>query len=524
MPPMPSTLRRRTVIYLGLMGGISLLMGLAAVIGVNGVHDDLSIALQGNQQLRQVYEVGLNVSMARRALNSAHPDQAAAMAAMQIALATLEASDYSGTAAPEHWLDDSKKTQCLSRLRETIEQLKRPTGEGTDALAAARETQRSAINIVLGQLATLSSDVRQTITTKQHAAEQKRERTMYSITALCLLAVIGAVAIGLRQYRSVMRPLDRISLAVRNFTSGQLTQRIEPTGDREFVELATAFNLMAAELEGLYRQLEEKVAAKSRELVRSERLASVGYLAAGVAHEMNNPLGIIAGYGERSLQHLSRGLDDTTLSSAQRAIKIMCDEAFRCKEITQRLLALARPGSGHRRPLPIATVIQEVISNLGGLPEFADRRITLESRAKADLLVLGNDGELRQVMLNLMLNALQATGGEFGGGTGEVRISVAENGPNIEIRVRDNGSGMSAETLAQVFEPFFTDKRGRQRPGTGLGLSITHAIVLDHGGRIFAQSDGPGRGSQFTVCLPAASSSSAALLATAEGAELAKFA
>jgi signal transduction histidine kinase len=128
---------------------------------------------------------------------------------------------------------------------------------------------------------------------------------------------------------------------------------------------------------------------------------------------------------------------------------------------------------------------------------------------------MARDGELRQVVLNLMLNALQATAP----GTGEVHVAIAAIDTEVEIKVRDNGAGMTPDTLDQVFEPFYTEKRGKQRPGTGLGLSITHAIVIDHGGRIWAQSDGPGKGSRFTIRLPAAF-----LPATTEGAELADLA
>src|SRR6185369_10914403 len=116
-------------------------------------------------------------------------------------------------------------------------------------------------------------------------------------------AVIIAIAvlIGVSQYRGVMRPLRRFSSGVRSIAGGNFRRRLVIAGDDEFAGLAQDFNRMAAELDGLYRELEDKVATKSKELVRSERLASVGFLAAGVAHEINNPLGIISGYAELSL-------------------------------------------------------------------------------------------------------------------------------------------------------------------------------------------------------------------------------
>ncbi len=105
---------------------------------------------------------------------------------------------------------------------------------------------------------------------------------------------------------------------------------------------------MASELDELYRDLEQKVAQKSRELVRSERLASVGYLAAGVAHEINNPIGIIAGYAELAMQKLDREASPATVAEARQSLGLICEEAFRCKEIVQKLLSLARPGEESR--------------------------------------------------------------------------------------------------------------------------------------------------------------------------------
>jgi signal transduction histidine kinase len=115
---------------------------------------------------------------------------------------------------------------------------------------------------------------------------------------------------------------------------------------------------------------------------------------------------------------------------------------------------------------------------------------------------MANQTEIKQVLLNLMINAIEAVVDH----TGRISIEGCRAGDWIEIKVTDNGRGMSAETRERVFEPFFTNKRGAGDPGTGLGLSITHAIVTHHGGEIIASSDGADRGSRFTIRLPAASS------------------
>jgi signal transduction histidine kinase len=149
--------------------------------------------------------------------------------------------------------------------------------------------------------------------------------------------------------------------------------------------------------------------------------------------------------------------------------------------------------------ISIATIAEQVISNLAGLGSPGQRSLSLHTDSSADLSILASVGELKQVILNLMINAIEAVDAM----TGRVEVRVHRRGDQIELSVADNGQGMTAETVDRVFEPFFSQKRG-ERAGTGLGLSIAHAIVTDHGGQIRAQSGGPGRGSTITIQLPAA--------------------
>ena len=254
---------------------------------------------------------------------------------------------------------------------------------------------------------------------------------------------------------------------------------------------------MAAELESFYRSLEEKVLTKSRELVRSERLASVGFLAAGVSHEINNPLNIISGYAELSLKRLASRADADAVNDTVQVLQVIRDEAFRCKEITNKLLSLAKGDSGNRAPLALESVAREVAVLAGGLRDYTDR--CLELRFDGPLDVVANATEMKQVFLNLTVNALQSVKP----GEGRVLIEGRRRDGWVEVSVCDNGYGMSPDSLKQVFEPFYTRRPGARTPGTGLGLSITHAIVESHGGRIRAESAGTGRGSRFTVELPA---------------------
>src|SRR5206468_10803774 len=135
--------------------------------------------------------------------------------------------------------------------------------------------------------------------------------------------VACAILLGFLHDRSVASPLRKLQTSVRILAEGKLSDRVPPLTLDEFTALASDFNRMANELDGFYRQLEEKVAAKSKELVRSERLASVGYLAAGVAHEINNPMGIIAGYAEFSLKTLKEKAGPEAVAEAERSMKVI---------------------------------------------------------------------------------------------------------------------------------------------------------------------------------------------------------
>jgi signal transduction histidine kinase len=341
------------------------------------------------------------------------------------------------------------------------------------------------------------------IRSRQDEASEKLDHAALLIGGLCAAAVVAALLVTASQYRSVMAPLHRLRDGVHSLTAAKFSDRLEPAaaGSREFAELSEDFNRMAAELDGFYRQLEEKVRTKSRELVRSERLASVGFLAAGVAHEINNPLNIITGYAELTLKRLAALDGDPAAADAARSLKIIRDEAFRCKETTEKLLSLARGGREGRGQVNLAAVAEEVASMTRGLKNYRDRKVRMNFRDDADAMqVVANASEMKQVLLNLIVNALEAVPSA----AGEVVIEGRRDGDWVEVSIRDNGRGIRPDSLPHVFEPFFTDKRGAGEPGTGLGLSITHAIVEGHGGRIEAESDGPGKGSRFTFRLPAA--------------------
>jgi two-component system NtrC family sensor kinase len=455
-----------------------LLIGLGTIWGVTGLRQDLSGALGANRQLRGAYEVGFQVAMAKVWLGQPQRSPERAVAALNGALVKLG----------EH----GDAARHLEAVREAIHRAQ-------DQLNADPNAAVRSLDLALGNVARFSTEARQSIVDHQAAADATHRTTLALVALLSVAVVLITIVIGARQYRSVIRPLAHLNDAVGRMAKGKFEQRLAERGDVEFVQLSDHFNQMAGQLDDLYRSLERRVAEKSKELVRSERLASVGYLAAGVAHEINNPLGIIAGYGERALHHLERDVTTDTTGRVTSSLRVICDEAFRAKEITDRLLSLARPASEGRSVVPLAKVVREVVDTLCGLAKFAKRKVIVKADDDAQLVVHGSAGELKQVLLNLLVNALEATDAD---GRGQVIVTMGRAGEWINLTVTDNGRGMTPQTLDRVFEPFFTERRG-ERSGTGLGLSIAHAIVSNHGGSISVASDGPDTGSTFTVRLPA---------------------
>jgi two-component system, NtrC family, sensor kinase len=296
-------------------------------------------------------------------------------------------------------------------------------------------------------------------------------------------------------YRWVFRPLRVLIAGSRCVAAGEFSYRIRlDTGD-EMAELAKAMNDMTARFQEIRDDLDRQVQVRTRQVVRSEQLASVGFLAAGVAHEINNPLASIAMCAE-SLENRFRGIldqNDPQQAVAANYLRMIQTEAFRCKGITEKLLDFSRIGPGKRENTELGELVRGVIEMLGHLGKYQRKHVEFAPREPVAALV--NRQEIKQVVLNLLTNALDSL--EDGG---TVRVALHAHGNHAVLTVADDGCGMDPGTLEHLFEPFFTRRRGGQ--GTGLGLSITYRIIADLGGEIEAASDGPGRGSTFRVRLP----------------------
>jgi signal transduction histidine kinase len=266
-------------------------------------------------------------------------------------------------------------------------------------------------------------------------------------------------------------------------------------------ELAGAMNDMTARFEAIRDDLDSQVRERTKQVVRSEQLASVGFLAAGVAHEINNPLASIALCAESlesRLVELFEKLCDNEHGDAdvvRNYLQMIQNEAFRCKGITERLLDFSRAGDVTRQSVDLRELVEGVIEVCAHLGRYQDRHIELVNGEPVIAQI--NAQEMKQVVLNLITNALDSMSEG-----GRLTIELSQREGSAEMVFADDGCGMTDEVLKHLFEPFFTRRRNGQ--GTGLGLSITYRIVADHGGHIDVHSDGPGKGAQFRVSLPLA--------------------
>jgi signal transduction histidine kinase len=340
-----------------------------------------------------------------------------------------------------------------------------------------------------------------------------------SSTAIVLaISVLGILLMtGLLRffYRWTFYPLRDLQAGVGRVAQGDFEHGIEVNSGDEMEELAMAFNDMTRRLRDIYSDLARQVNERSRQLVRSERLAGVGFLAAGVAHEINNPLASIAFCSEALEARLRETFDSGVKIENQKAtiekyLKMIQEEAFRCKAITQKLLEFSRGGEKRREPTDLVELVQSVLDMVQHLPSSKGKNIEFAGIESAlplwgvagvgvqpggRLVAWVNAQEIRSVILNLVVNALDSMDED-----GTVAIRLRQRDGMAEMVFADDGCGMTPEVLENIFEPFFT--RSRTGKGTGLGLSISHRIINQHGGEIEASSPGVNRGSTFTVRIP----------------------
>jgi len=322
---------------------------------------------------------------------------------------------------------------------------------------------------------------------------------------------LAALLVGFFVHRLVYLPLSDLESGARRLAAGDLDQAIPVRSADEFGKLATSFNTMTdalrmsrAELQDLAHTLEQKVQSRTQELrraqaetMRGEKLASVGLLASGVAHELNNPL-----TGILTFSHLLRQKMPDKSADAE-DMDLVIRETKRCAAIIKRLLDFAREKLPEKKFTDLNQVIDDTVRIIERPAHLRDIDITVDLDRTLPPIWIDAD-QIKQVIMNMLVNAQHAVE-EKGTITittrraQDPRAKASEAKPMVVVSIVDTGCGIPEKNLKRIFDPFFTSKDVGK--GTGLGLSVSHGIVEAHGGLIDVQSK-VGEGSTFRVFLP----------------------
>ena len=304
----------------------------------------------------------------------------------------------------------------------------------------------------------------------QHVRATQHGAILFTVIAH-LIALVTAVLIGVYVYRTIARPIARLSAAAARVGAGDLDTQIAVEREDELGLLSRRFNEMTA-----------AVKEHQQKLLQTERLMGLASMSAGIAHELNNPIGVILGYAKLLRRRGDAG-DEKVLAAIE-------EEAERCRQVIEGLLELTRGGVLHTAPVNIRTLVDDVVAALRvkGVPAGITIEIHGSGTAEVD------EAKLRQVVTNLIANAVEACGKE-----GRVVLLVDESGPGVvSVEVHDTGSGLTPAARERIFEPFFTTKA----TGSGLGLAIARAIARAHGGEVAIVST-TDRGTIFRLTVPA---------------------
>ena len=414
-------------------------------------------------------------------------------------LADLPLSLYDG--------DDERIRSAIANVdRQRTDRLLRNVG------ILAREMERRAERGIEADLQRLGEE--QATLGHEFAAAARRSASWLS--GALLGGLMGLLGLGL--YRAVVHPLRQLRRATQSITRGELDAKVKVHSHDEVGDLATDFARMLeqlrdsrqeiasknAQLEQWNKRLESEVERKTehlertlhdlrrtqRQLLHSAKMAALGTLSRGVAHEYNNLIGGIRGCTTELLESETDGERRALLEVVGRA-------ADRGAEITRQLLHFSRERMDRMEIADVATPLRDALRLIE--PEARRRGVRIERRIPEALAAPCDAGALHQVFLNLFTNALQAMPD---GGT--LSVEASGRGEEIVVRVRDSGHGIPATEIDHVFDPFFTTKDQAEDPasrGSGLGLSVSYGILEAHGGSIQAESE-EGRGATFTVRLP----------------------
>ncbi len=329
-----------------------------------------------------------------------------------------------------------------------------------------------------------------------------RNRVILSFFGIATVGFLLILGITYYMIHNITRPIGEMVAATHNIIAGRFDQEVRSDSPGEIALLAESFNAMLqslrqmkGDLEEWGRTLEEKVKQRTEELVamqarvaQSERLASLGMLAAGVAHEVNNPLGGILALTGLTVEDMPP--DDPNRENLQEVMR----QTERCRDIVKRLLEFSRQSRGNTEPVDLNAVLEDTLSLVAKQAAFFNINVVWNLDPELPR-VIADRSQFQQVFINILMNAVQAMNER-----GTITIMTRHDGANsVEVAISDTGQGIPPEQIDRIFDPFFTTKESGH--GTGLGLSIAYGIVTTHRGTIAVRSE-MGKGSTFTIRMP----------------------
>jgi len=332
----------------------------------------------------------------------------------------------------------------------------------------------------------------------EQIAQHQAELRWFLFAAIAL----GCLAAVVFMWVVVYQPVKQLIDGTHRVAGGDLAYRLPVRSDDELGDLAASFNKMTAEVASVQGKIEAEVRRKTAELERvyrtlltTEKMASIGKLAATVAHEINNPLFGILTYARLVLREVQKH-ELPNRDEMVEQIQTIERESKRCGDLVKNLLTFSRQAPSHREPNELNTIVHRAVL-------LVKHKLDMQSIELKETLAEGlppvdcDANQIQQVALVLMVNASEAM---TKGGVLEVSTGYDAGVEQAAIRVKDTGCGIPEDVLPRIFDPFFTTKEEQNR--TGLGLAVAHSIVEQHAGEISVRST-PGKGTEFTVKLPA---------------------
>ena len=332
-----------------------------------------------------------------------------------------------------------------------------------------------------------------------------RDQVIISFFAIATLGFITIIAVTYYMIQAITRPIGQMVAATERIGAGEVDLEVHTGAPGEVALLAESFNTMLkslrqmkADLEEWARTLEEKVKQRTEELVamhdrvaQSERLASLGMLAAGVAHEINNPLGGILSLTALNLEDMKP--DDPNRENLEEVVR----QTQRCRDIVRGLLEFSRQSRVSMELADLNKILEDALALVSRQAQFFNVQVVKDLDPELPA-VMADKNEFQQVFINILVNAAQAMDER---GTVTIVTRGLATDSSVEVRISDTGHGIPPERIARIFDPFYTTKTSKH--GTGLGLSIAYGIVRRHQGTISVESQ-VGQGSTFIIRLPVA--------------------